>query len=99
MRRFTPWVLLLSVALALASPSASHASALIAWSGKHVRFKVGDHNRAVLSYTTKSGLRRHVLIWGAINAKIPDPARGALASHHAVIVTRGREVKWQQEFS
>ena len=70
MRRFTPWVSLLAVAAALAVPSSASASALIAWNGKHVQFKVGDHNRAVLSYTTRSGLRRHVLIWGAINAKV-----------------------------
>jgi len=74
MRRLTPWIALLSVAAALTVPSAAHASSLVAWSGKHVRFKVGDHNRAVLSYTTSSGERRHVLIWGAINAKVPDPA-------------------------
>ena len=74
MHRFIRWAILLSAIAALALPSAAHASALIAWSGSHVTFKVGDHNRAVLSYTTNSGERRHVLIWGAINAKVPDPA-------------------------
>jgi hypothetical protein len=73
MRRFASWLPLAAVIAALAVPSGASASALVAQGGKHVTLKVGAHNRAVLSYS-RDGIRRHVLIWGAVNAKVPDAA-------------------------
>src|SRR5512132_2233823 len=72
MRRLTLSLLLALLMIALAAPAEAGASALIARSATKVTLKVNAKNRAVLSYTAK-GVRRHVLVWGAINAKAPDP--------------------------
>ena len=72
MRRFTV-LLLVVAAAALAAPAAAGASTLIVRNATHITLKVNAKNRAVVSYRAK-GIVRHVLVWGAINAKPPDPA-------------------------
>jgi hypothetical protein len=73
MRRLTVSLLLALLLVALAAPAEAGASALIARNASKVTLKVNAKNRAVLSYTA-NGVRRHVLVWGAVNAKVPDPA-------------------------
>ena len=36
--------------------------------------KVNVKGQALVEYTTEQGLRRHVLMWGAINANAPSRA-------------------------
>jgi hypothetical protein len=73
MMRRTPLLLVMLGLAALCLPAAANASALIARNAKHIHLKVNGKNRAVLSYHA-NGVTRHVLIWGAKNAKIPDAA-------------------------
>ena len=63
-------------AAALAAPAVAGASKLIVRNASHITLKVNAKNRAVVSYRAK-GIVRHVLVWGAINAKPPE--RGASA--------------------
>jgi hypothetical protein len=71
MRRAVGLITILALC-ALCAPGTAHASALIARNARLITLKVNTKNRAVLSYTA-NGARHHVLIWGAINAKTPDP--------------------------
>ena len=73
MRRFTV-LLLVVVTASLTAPAVAGASKLIVRNATHITLKVNAKNRAVVSYRAK-GIVRHVLVWGAINAKPPD--RGA----------------------
>jgi hypothetical protein len=62
----------LLVALAAAAP----ASASEHFADHDVRrptLKVDAKGRALVEYTTQQGVRRHVLVWGAINANHPSP--------------------------
>ena len=72
MRRFTV-MLLVVVTAALMAPAVAGASKLIVRNATHITLKVNAKNRAVVSYRAK-GIVRHVLVWGAINAKPPDRA-------------------------
>jgi hypothetical protein len=72
MRRFTV-LLLVVVMAAMAVPAVAAASKLIVRNATHITLKVNAKNRAVVSFRAK-GIVRHVLVWGAINAKPPDRA-------------------------
>src|SRR6478609_4281778 len=72
MRRLTV-LLLVVVMAALAAPAVAAASKLIVRNATHITLKVNAKNRAVVSFRAK-GIVRHVLVWGAINAKPPDRA-------------------------
>ena len=61
------------VAAALAAPAVAAASKLIVRNATHITLKVNAKNRAVVSYHA-NGIVRHVLVWGAINAKPPKYA-------------------------
>jgi hypothetical protein len=72
MRRFKVLLLVVFTA-ALMAPAVAGASKLIVRNATHITLKVNAKNRAVVSYRAK-GIVRHVLVWGAINAKPPDRA-------------------------
>ncbi len=68
-------VLLVSLVLA-AAPAAAHASQQLGdVDVRDVRLQVNARGEALLSYTRADGRPRHVLVWGAINARTPDPDR------------------------
>jgi hypothetical protein len=72
MRRFTILLLVVFTA-ALTAPAVAGASKLIVRNASHITLKVNAKNRAVVSYRA-NGIVRHVLVWGANNAKPPDAA-------------------------
>jgi hypothetical protein len=67
----------LLVALALAVlPGAARASQQFGDTDvRDVTLRVNARGEALDSYTRSSGARRHVLVWGAVNAHAPDPDR------------------------
>ncbi len=58
--------------LALA-PSAAASEPLADFSVRHVRLEVNRKGEALLTYHRAGGVRR-VLVWGATNARVPNPA-------------------------
>jgi len=60
--------------LAAIAPASVGASELIARNAKNVRLTVSPRGVAHLSYRAH-GRTRHVLVWGAINARAPNTAR------------------------
>jgi hypothetical protein len=72
--RVRPIVVVLALLGALLAPAAAHASELIDRNATDVRLQVNAKDEALLSYT-KAGQRKHVLVWGAVNAISPTPSR------------------------
>jgi hypothetical protein len=68
MRRFA-----VIVAIVLAAPAAAHGAQLIDRDAKAVTLEVNTNGEALLVYRA-GGVLKHVLVWGAVNAKPPDPA-------------------------
>jgi hypothetical protein len=60
-------------AASVAVPSAALSSTLIARSASKVEIRVVGHGKAVIGFK-QYGHRRHVLVWGALNAR-PHPTR------------------------
>jgi hypothetical protein len=67
-------VVLLMLLAALFVPGTASASELIDRNGSNVELEVNSIGEALLSYT-KAGKRKHVLVWGAVNALPPTPGR------------------------
>ena len=68
-------VLLLSTLVALLLPAGAGASEQFAdMNLRTPTLKVNSKGQALVEYTTEQGLRRHVLMWGAVNAN--HPVRG-----------------------
>jgi hypothetical protein len=65
---------LATVAACLAVPSVAGASEKITANAAKLQLRVDGKGRAVVSWT-KGGVRRHAAVWGAINARHPDPTR------------------------
>ena len=66
--------LLLSTLAALLLPATAGASEQFAdMNLRQPTLKVNKKGQALVEYTTEQGLRRHVLMWGAVNANhVPD---------------------------
>jgi hypothetical protein len=62
----------LAAALALVPATGASASALIDRNARNVRFAVNGKGEALLSYRAR-GRVQHVVAWGAINARYPNP--------------------------
>lgn len=73
-RRATLLAALASVAACLVAPGAANASEKIVDNPAKPQLRVDAKGRAVVSWT-KGGVRRHAAVWGAINARHPDPTR------------------------
>ena len=73
-----PSLLVLAVLGALLLPGPAAASELIDRNGTDVTLRVNALGEALLSYT-KEGKRKHVLVWGAINALHPTTGRPQVA--------------------
>lgn len=73
-----PSLLVLAVLGALLLPGPAAASELIDRNGTNVLLRVNALGEALLSYT-KEGKRKHVLVWGAINALHPTTSRPQVA--------------------
>jgi hypothetical protein len=72
-------VVLAGVALLLGGQPAS-ASQLIDRNATHVQLAVSSDGKALVTYTV-AGHVRHVLVWGAVNARSPSPSVGQVAFH------------------
>ena len=64
---------LAALAAALVSAQAASASQLLDRNTSNVSIKVDAQGRAVVYYSKAGGVRRHALVWGAINARAPHP--------------------------
>ena len=53
------------------------ASRLPDFNVRQPTLKVNSGGRALVEYTTVRGMRRHVLVWGAVNARVPPRATSA----------------------
>ena len=71
MRLFCVLPALAVIVLALASPAAA-SEQFADMNLRNTTLKVDKKGRALVEYTTEQGLRRHVLVWGAINANAPS---------------------------
>lgn len=61
--------------LALVTATAAHASEqLPEFNVRNAALKVNAKGEALVEYTTERGKRRHVLVWGAVNAVVPPNA-------------------------
>lgn len=49
------------------------ASTMITWGQHDAALIVNKYGVARVSYTDRAGVRHHVLVWGAVNAKSPSP--------------------------
>src|SRR4051812_50017822 len=67
-------LLLFALFVSLALPGAASAAQLIDRNASNVRIATNAKGEALLTYT-KSGVAKHILIWGAINA-LPPAAGG-----------------------
>jgi hypothetical protein len=72
-------------ASALAAPVASGSEHFADHNVRRPTLKVDASGRALVEYTTERGLRRHVLVWGAVNA------------NHAV--AGGQQVRFKYDFT
>ena len=61
------------LASVLAAPQVAHATERVADNASRVSLKVDNAGHAVVSWTS-AGKRRHVAVWGAINARHPNPS-------------------------
>jgi hypothetical protein len=59
-------------AAALVAAVPADASERLADDARRATLKVGGQGRALVEYTTPRGVRRHVLAWGAVNARPPS---------------------------
>jgi hypothetical protein len=76
MRRPLLRPLLLGLLALAALPGAAHASQQLGdVDVRDVSLRVNARGEALLSYTRANGSPRHVLVWGAVNARAPDPSR------------------------
>lgn len=66
-------VFLCVLALALASTGVANASQLLGSNVTRISLAANARGEALVSYTTEAGARRHVLAWGAVNARAPNP--------------------------
>lgn len=73
-RRLPLLVALATAAACLVAPGAANASEKITENAAKLELRVDGKGRAVVSWT-KGGVRRHAAVWGAINARHPDPNR------------------------
>jgi hypothetical protein len=88
------WLLPAVFVLALATSTAASASYLVTRNASEVTLAVDDEGRALVSYTTSQGARKHVLVWGAINAL--SPVEGTRQVAFEVDYTGGvGTYKWQ----
>jgi hypothetical protein len=71
--------IVLAAALAALAAPAAHASQLIDRNATGVKLQV-NQNQALLSYRV-GGTAKHVLAWGAINARPPDPVLKQYSFH------------------
>jgi hypothetical protein len=55
------------------------ASSLITWGASHPRLIVNRHHIARITYVDHAGVLRHVLAWGAINARAPSQSHKQVA--------------------
>jgi hypothetical protein len=81
-------VLAASIA-ALLAPCASSASAILDRNATHVRLAVSAAGRALVTYRA-NGRTRRVLVWGAVDARHPDPAVAQIRFRFDYSGTRGR---------
>ena len=66
----------LALLVLAAAPGAARASQQLGDSDvRDVTLRVNPRGEALISYTRSSGAPRHVLVWGAINAREPNPDR------------------------
>ena len=63
------------IALALAAPAVA-SEQFADMNLRRPTLKVNAKGQALVEYTTEAGVRRHVLLWGAINAN--HPSRGVM---------------------
>jgi hypothetical protein len=64
-----------AAAVALIAPGSAPASeSLPDFNVRNPTLKVNAKGQALVEYTTERGLRRHVLVWGAVNARVPPSA-------------------------
>jgi hypothetical protein len=76
MRRPLLRPLLLGLLALAALPGAANASQQLGdVDVRDVSLRVNARGEALLSYTRANGSPRHVLVWGAVNARAPDPSR------------------------
>src|SRR6476659_4962091 len=62
------------VALAAVLAAPASASQLVNRDVRGIQLTVNDKGEALVSYTTVRGKAQHVLAWGAVNARQPNPA-------------------------
>jgi hypothetical protein len=62
-----------SALVLLATAAAASASQLVGANAKRISLAVNAREEALVSYTTEAGGRRHLLAWGAVNARQPSP--------------------------
>ena len=63
-----------AVAVAVAAPAAHASEPLPEFDVRKPTLKVNRKGEALVEYTTTRGLRRHLLVWGGMNAVVPpDP--------------------------
>src|SRR4051812_25817497 len=67
------WGVFFALALALGVGSSASASQLVGANAKHVTLGVNGRGEALVSFTAGSGTRKHVLAWGGLNARLPNP--------------------------
>ena len=65
-------VVFLSAVVALAGAGSGQASEIIDRSARNVRLAVDANGQALVTYTAR-GSDHHVRVWGAINARFPNP--------------------------
>ena len=72
MRRTLVFVSLLAGAAVLASPA--FGSQLVNRDVRNIQLQVNSKGEALVTYRTVRGKVQHVLVWGAVNARQPNPA-------------------------
>jgi hypothetical protein len=65
--------LLCACAFALGAAASASASQLVGANANRVTLAVNTRGEALVSFTTPAGARRHVLAWGGLNARLPNP--------------------------
>ena len=70
--RLATLALLAALGVAVSAPGTASASEKITSNVSRVTLKVDNAGHALVSYTS-AGRRRHVAVWGAVNARHPDP--------------------------
>ena len=79
MRRYAAFIPVLALVGAFAA-SAS-ASQLVDRDARGIKLAVNGKGQALVTYHTPSGALRHVLVWGAINARQPNPTLRQVRFH------------------